>query len=200
LVRHGETDWNVEGRVQGHVPTSLNPRGRKQVETLRDSLINEDMRAIYTSDLPRTVETAQIIRHSRAIPLYHCPELREQFYGRWEGRTYKEIEAEEPQEYAEFLQGGASAIPPEGESTKDLMRRIAQFTARVRTTHTQGTFLMVGHGGSLRALILYLLDLPMTAFWRMRLAPASCTVVEVYAKHAILQQLNDIAHYRGLGL
>ncbi len=201
LVRHGETDWNVEGRVQGHVPTVMNERGRKQVEALKAALALYDIRAAYSSDLPRTIETAHILLREHSIAVEVCPELRELSYGAWEGLTYTEIAQQDAERYTQYLRsGGETVSPPGGETTQHLLSRLERFTTSVREKHSEGTLLIVGHGGSLRGLLLYLLELPTAAFWRMRLAPASCSVVEVYPERAILERLNDISHYRGLGL
>jgi broad specificity phosphatase PhoE len=194
LVRHGETSWNSEGRVQGQTATSLNEKGLRQAEALRIRLAERKIQAVYASDLPRVVETARVILQGRYIPLFLCPELRELSYGRWEGLTYTEVQAQDPMRYREFLQGDPSFVPPQGESIQSLMLRISRFASQVKATHPQGTLLIVGHGGSLRALLLCLLELPVSAFWRLRLDPGSLSLVEVYSEGAVLGLLNDVSH------
>jgi len=197
LVRHGETHWVVEGRAQGQVPTPLSQRGRKQAEALRVRLAGEEIQAAYASDLPRAVETAQAILQGRQVPLHLCPELRELSYGRWEGLTYTEVQERDPEAYAELLRGEVDFAPPQGESVHDLMLRVGSFASRVGAAQAQGSLLVVGHGGSLRGLILHLLGLPVSAFWRLRLAPASLSIVEASLEGAALTLLNDTCACRG---
>lgn len=200
LVRHGETDWNREGRVQGHVATSLNERGLRQAAALRERLAGEAIEAAYVCDLPRSMETAREILKGRAIALSLCPELRELAYGQWEGLTFTEVQARDPEKYAELLKGEAEFAPPGGESLHDLSQRVSRGATRIASAHGQseGGLLLVGHAGSLRALALHLLGLPLAAFWRLGLAPASLSLIQVYPEGAVLELWNDTSHCRGI--
>jgi broad specificity phosphatase PhoE len=196
LVRHAEAIWNSEGRIQGHVEVPLNEKGRAQAEALRRRLASTDIQAAYVSDLARALETAQVILHDRPVPVFPSRELREFSYGQWEGLTFKEVEKRYPHEYAQLMRGSEDVAPPSGESMKDLIKRVKGFVSSVKSSNLEGTLLIVGHGGSLRALIVCLLALPNSAFWRLYLDPASLSEVEVYPQNAVLRLLNDTSHLK----
>src|SRR5204862_7367541 len=87
LVRHGETDWNAEGRLQGHTDRPLSDYGRRQARELAGDLENEGLVAIYSSDLARARETAEIVGERLGLPVALDPDLREKDWGTWEGLT-----------------------------------------------------------------------------------------------------------------
>ena len=87
LVRHGETDWNLQRRVQGHSDTPLNDNGRAQALALADTLDDVELDAVYASDLARAFETARIVAERRGLTVTSVPGLRERNFGTWEGLT-----------------------------------------------------------------------------------------------------------------
>src|SRR3569623_193897 len=87
LVRHGETDWNAEGRLQGHTDRPLNDHGRRQAKEVAERLAGEGADAIYASDLLRAKETAEIVGERRGVPVVVDADLREKNWGNWEGLT-----------------------------------------------------------------------------------------------------------------
>ena len=96
LVRHGETDWNVEGRAQGQMHVPLNDRGLVQAEAIAARLRPMRFTAAYASDLRRVTQTAEAIMRGRDVPLVTLPALRERGFGEWEGLTFTEMEARYP--------------------------------------------------------------------------------------------------------
>src|SRR4029079_3482461 len=91
LARHGETDWNVERRVQGHSDTPLNDTGRGQARALAEELAGEPIDAVYSSDLVRAHETARLVAEQRGLDVTAIRDLREKHFGTWEGLTDVEI-------------------------------------------------------------------------------------------------------------
>ena len=119
LVRHGETDWNAEGRLQGHTDRPLTDYGRRQAQQLAEELEREEIDAIYSSDLARARETAQIVGERLALPVELDPELREKDWGTWEGLTAVE------RDRVEFA----------GESTEAHQERMLRALARISERH-----------------------------------------------------------------
>ena len=135
LVRHGETDWNADGRLQGQTDRPLSDFGRKQALELADELAQkEELEAIYASDLARARETAEIAGERVGLPVVLDPELREKDWGTWEGLTAVE------RDRVEFV----------GESTEEHQERILRALRRISERHPTGRVLVVTHGGSMR--------------------------------------------------
>jgi broad specificity phosphatase PhoE len=135
LVRHGETDWNADGRLQGQTDRPLSDLGRRQARRLADELSTEPLEAIYSSDLARARETATIVGESIGLPVSVDPDLREKDWGTWEGLTAVE------RDRVEFV----------GESTEAHQERILLALRRISERHPDGgTVLVVTHGGSMR--------------------------------------------------
>ena len=200
LVRHGETDWNKAGQIQGHVDVPLNARGRRQVSLLAERLKDVDFAAVYSSDLARTFESAQGVAAGRGITIATDPDLREFSYGEWEGLTMEEIEARNPGALAERIEVGNLAFAaPGGENTAQVLARVRRFCVRVAKRHDPlDDLLVVAHGGSIRALVVCLLDLADADFWRFRV---DCTGLAVISDHPgcrILERWNDNSHLAGL--
>jgi probable phosphoglycerate mutase len=134
LVRHGETDWNAVGRLQGHTDRPLSDYGRKQARRLAEELEGERFEAIYASDLARARETAEIIGAQLGLPIILDPDLREKDWGNWEGLTSTE----------------RLEIELVGESTEEHQRRLLAGLDRIAAQHPAGRVLVVTHGGSMR--------------------------------------------------
>ena len=135
LVRHGETDWNAEGRLQGQIDRPLTEFGRRQAKQLAAELEGEELEAIYSSDLARARETAEIVGERLGLPVELDSDLREKDWGTWEGLTAVE------RDRVEFV----------GESTQAHEERMLRALARISSQHADGsTVLVVTHGGSMR--------------------------------------------------
>lgn len=135
LVRHGETDWNAEGRLQGHTDRPLSDYGRRQARRLAEELEGEELEAIYSSDLARAHETAEIVGERLGLPISLEPALREKDWGSWEG-----LDAVE-RDRVEFV----------GESTEAHQERMLRALLRIAELHPgNGGVLVVTHGGSMR--------------------------------------------------
>ena len=136
LVRHGETDWNAEGRLQGHTDRPLNEHGRRQAKELAETLAGEGADAIYASDLSRAKETAEIVGERLGLTVVIDPDLREKNWGNWEGLTGDE------RVHVEF----------EGESTEAHRDRVMGAVRRIVARHPEERIVVVTHGGSLRRI------------------------------------------------
>ena len=151
-VRHGETAWNVDTRIQGHIDIPLNDTGRWQARQLARALANEPIAAIYASDLQRAHATAQEVADATGAPLVADPGLRERSFGELQGRTFVQIEADLPEQALRWRKRDPDFAPEGGESLTALRERIAATTHRRAAQHMGGLVLLVAHGGVLDVL------------------------------------------------
>ena len=147
FVRHGETNWNAERRVQGHSDTPLNETGRAQARALAEELADEGIDAVYSSDLLRAHETARIVVRGRGLEVTSIRDLRERHFGTWEGLTDDEIFARFPE-----ARNGSWG---DGESREEMAGRVLQALQRIAETHEGDRVLVVSHGGPLRAVLAH---------------------------------------------
>jgi broad specificity phosphatase PhoE len=155
LVRHGETDWNRDGRWQGHADEPLNDRGREQARALADELGGEDVAAVYSSDLSRARETAEIIAARLARPVDVDARLREVHIGGWSGLTTAEIEARFPDEVARWHGEDPGHTFDGGESYAAMGERVVAALEEIAARHPEEQVLVVLHGGPIRALLAH---------------------------------------------
>ncbi|MCP9487701.1 MAG: histidine phosphatase family protein [Gaiellaceae bacterium MAG52_C11] len=145
FVRHGETDWNVERRVQGHSDRPLNATGKAQARKLATELRRECLDAIYASDLARARETAQAVAEQHGLEVEVLPALREKHFGTWEGLLDTEIRERFPQ-----ANGGPWG---DGETSEEVNERVLSALHDIAARHPGGRVLVVSHGGPLRAVL-----------------------------------------------
>jgi len=145
FVRHGETDWNVERRVQGHSDRPLNATGEAQARTLAAELRDEQLDAVYASDLARARETARAVAEQHGLEIELLPALREKNFGGWEGLLDTEIRERFPE-----ADGGPWG---DAETSEELAERVLAGLREIAERHPGGRVLVVSHGGPLRAII-----------------------------------------------
>ena len=150
LARHGESDWNVERRWQGHADRPLTDRGRGQAQNLAARLAGVDLDAVYSSDLRRAWETADAVASAKGLDVIRLPELREVDVGSWSGLTRDECEARFPEAFARWRAGGSGW--DDGESYEEMGERIVEAIGRLAAEHQGGAILVVSHGGPIRAV------------------------------------------------
>jgi probable phosphoglycerate mutase len=147
-IRHGETAWNVDTRIQGHIDIPLNDTGRWQAQRLARALAaRDDIHAIYTSDLARAHHTAQAIAMATGAPLATHAGLRERCFGRFEGKTYAEIEQTWPEESERWRKRDPHWAPEGGESLLQMRERITHILHELAARHAGEQIVLVAHGG-----------------------------------------------------
>jgi len=187
LVRHGETDWNRDGRWQGHSDTPLNEAGREQARRLAAEVREVDV--VYSSDLVRARETAEIIASELGLDVQTDARLRERGFGAWEGRTSAEIETEFSDQHARWLAGeapGAADAEPFG----DFGARVQAFVADVLDRHPDETVLVVAHGGSGRVVAALAQGLDYVRDHGKIPGMANCEVARFAARDGKLAPIN----------
>ena len=200
IVRHGETAWNAEQRVQGHTDVPLNDIGREQAALTGRRLAATRFAAVYSSDLVRARETAEIITaasNTGPYEIIHDERLREISFGALEGKTWAEMD-----DVMQSVRDTQSLdfAPDGGESYRDLLERLGGFAEMLRERHPNRKVLVVGHGAAFRALVVRLLHLPDAAFWSFA-GLRSASISRVRRRkggHAALIAWSDAGHLESL--
>ena len=193
LARHGETDWNREGRWQGHLGPGLNARGREQAAALARRLSGEVLDLLYTSDLDRAVETAATIAARSRLEVVVDPELREVDVGDWSGMTRAQIAERDPAGYQRWLAGESGWSG--GETYRQMHRRAVAALERIAEAQAGRTVVVVSHGGPIRAMVAHVVGLPPGE--RRRVGPGqncALSVVERLGNGFVLASFNDHGH------
>ncbi len=198
IVRHGETMWNAEGRIQGHTDVELTERGKEQARATARRLAGVRFDVAYSSDMSRARDTALIILGEREIPLHSVPELREYNKGVFEGLTPAEYRQRYPELHEASLINDPDFAPPGGETIRQCQARLSGFVNMLRDSHPDEDVLLVGHGGSLRSALVALLDLPLEANWKFVMHNCALSVIRVYPDNAVLHLYNDNSHLAGM--
>jgi len=161
LVRHGQTDWNLEGRYQGHFDVPLNAVGLQQAARLAEILAGECFDAIYSSDLLRARVTAETVAERLSMPVILLPGLREINQGEWQGRYLADVRAEfgepDPNAGEEMLHERA----PGGESVAEVAARLKLAADGIAAAHPGGKVLVVTHGLALATLVCQARNIPL---------------------------------------
>ena len=153
LARHGETDWNREGRFQGHADPPLNRTGRAQAVDLSVALMAEQLAAVYSSPLRRALETADVVAASHGLEPVPLDDLREVDVGSWSGLTRAEVEERFPAQFARWVD--YSEGWEDGETYEEMGRRAVDALLRVAAAHDGERVLAVTHGGPIRAAFAF---------------------------------------------
>jgi broad specificity phosphatase PhoE len=165
LIRHGQTDWNISGRMQGQLESDLTELGRSQAKETARALAPREPLVIIASDLRRAWDTAVIMADhcDPAVPLVREPRLRETGLGEWEGLTHTEVDAQDPGVRSAW-RFDARLAPPGGENRLDVAERAVPVVEELlagRQHRTDRPAVLVAHGGVIAALVAALLDLPV---------------------------------------
>ena len=181
IIRHGQTDWNVQGRIQGRQDIPLNAAGRSQAQMLAKGMEKRPVTAIYSSPQLRAMETAKALAGNQGVEVIPLPELVEIGYGDWEGRTASEILTKERK-------------PPGGETLNQVDARCKKAWERIKG-EIKGDTAVVAHGGTLAHFIVHLLEGRPDAA-EIVVGNASITTIEYdpVTGQCSLAGLNDCSH------
>jgi broad specificity phosphatase PhoE len=198
LVRHGATQLSAEDRFAGAIGVELSDEGRRQVARLAARLADDPIRAVYTSPLSRTVETAALLAAPHGLAPAHRDGLREIGHGHWEGLTRREVEARFPEEYAAWEEDPFTFAPAGGESGVAVLARALPVIREIVLAHPDESVLVVSHKATLRLLLSSLLGFDARGYRdRLDQAPACLNVVDFRGPvRARLMTFNDVSHYR----
>ncbi len=179
LVRHGESEWNEEERIQGQQDVPISDRGRQQAFALGQQLRGVPLVACFASPLSRAMETAQLVLMAaeQSVPITPMPALMERQFGTWEGKLLADVQREDA--FAQWVAANYIPAPPGGESLTELFVRVEAGLREILTAVPSSNVLVVGHSGSIKAAICVLFRLPLTSFARLIVGNANLSIVEV---------------------
>ncbi|MBV5287210.1 MAG: histidine phosphatase family protein [Methyloversatilis discipulorum] len=199
LVRHGETTWNVDRRVQGQIDIPLNERGLLQAQATAQALLAERIDTLYGSDLGRAWVTAGRIAVPRGQPVMPEPALRERHYGAFQGLTYAEARERHPEEFHRFEARDPAAQFPggSGESLLQFDARIWGLVETLRTRHAGYTLLLVTHGGVLDIVARRVRGLPLTGTRDFDIANCALNWIAHDANGWRIERWGDQTHLDG---
>lgn len=215
LTRHGQTEWNLQGRLQGHLNSPLTRLGEQQALWLRDRLAGERLDAIYSSTSQRAIHTAHILRGQRTNPLHLSEALMEINMGLWEGMSIEQIKLDYPVAYDRFFNQPALYTPVAssvgadsasnssagdgglGETYLQLQDRVISVIKRILAAHSGGRVLIVTHRITLKVIMAYFLGYSLSEIGEMPdiLSTALCKVT-IHDGVPHVELLGDTSHYQ----
>jgi probable phosphoglycerate mutase len=200
LIRHGETAWNAERRLQGHLDIPLSAEGERQAQLLAAALAADQIDLVVSSDLQRARQTAQAVATARGMLLHTDPGLRERCYGGFEGLLYAEIEQRFPVEFAAWQGRDVDGTLPDGKNRGETFR---QFFARATNAilaranaYPGQTLAVVAHGGVLECAYRMALDLPLETPRDFKVYNASINRFRVEEGRLVLESWGEVSHLR----
>ena len=194
LVRHGQSTWNSEHRIQGQLDPPLSDEGRRQAALLARRLAGRDFAGLYTSDLKRAFETAEVLGAALDLRVEARPGLREVFLGEWEGLNTQEIAQGYPEAWASWVEEPDWDVVPGGEGAAAFDVRVGAELESILGDHDQGDVLIVTHGGVIQVALHRLLGRPSSGLWPFRIQNASISVIERRDGRMVIGGVNDIGH------
>ena len=174
IVRHGATDWNLGGYIQGHLDTPLNDEGRTQAAAAAGRLVSEGATVIYSSDLWRVYETAQIIARHTGLHIIQKPGLREMHFGAWQGLTFDQIKERDPEIYAARQARPHEVPPPGGETWTEFYQRSVAAIKEILAVTDAERIIVATHSGVCTVLGLEALGLGPTG--KRTFGNANCAI------------------------
>ena len=194
IVRHGTTDWNQSGRIQGHLDPPLNAAGRAQARLISERLAPLGATALYSSDLQRTYETAQIISQTTGVQIIQKTGLREMHFGRWQGWTFQQIREQDPAGYAARRANPYDVPPPGGETWRCFYDRAVRAVEEILETTEAARLIVVTHSGICTVLGLRASGLDYTGKRTFGNDNCSLHTIAIAGGQWRVIALNDVSH------
>ncbi len=190
IARHGETTWNVEGRIQGRSDPGLSPEGYAQSRALLEQLKGRPLSAIYTSTLKRSILTAQPIADHFGLPLQKQPELDEIAFGILEGKQVLGSDGDVKSEWERFKEDRFTYRIPGGENYTDVMNRVRPFVETILRNHKGEEILIVGHRVVNQMLIGVLMDYPLEEILKIQQSNGDIYLVQKNGAPRVFYSMN----------
>lgn len=194
IVRHGETEWNVQNKATGQLDSPLTPKGIRQAYAIADRLRRLSFTSFYSSELGRAVQTANIIAEVCGKKVMIDPQLREWNMGIFQGLTVSEMHQKFPQERQDYERIGYEYVIPEGESLRQCRDRAFRVMNAIAQRHPDETVVVITHGCVLMGFFEMVLGLPPGNSWRFHLYNANICTFEYINGCWSLIVWNDVSH------
>lgn len=196
ITRHGETLWNTQKRMQGHLDSELTDIGKRQAQQLSGALEEVEFEAVYSSSSGRTLQTAQIVAGKRSIPIIPLDSLREINLGEWEGQVFTEVEKNYPEQYKNFWELPHLYTPTGGEEFSDVKKRIGGTLQTLASRHDGKNIMIVTHAVALKIIMMIAENKEMKDLWSgAYVHPTSLSVIEYANGLWNVIKWGDISHY-----
>lgn len=194
VVRHGETDWNRQSRIQGCLDTHLSDAGRQQIERLGHCLKHHSFDALYSSDLQRAAETAAAIAQHHNKSVQTDIRLRERNFGAFQGMSVEEVQLQHPKWYQRHRDLDPHFNYCDGQSRTDKYEEVRSFFEDIQERHRTQNVLAVSHGGSISLMVHHVLGIPLDQDVPVRCGNAEYCVFELEAGRWILRLWGQNQH------
>ena len=179
LVRHGQTDWNIKGKIQGSCDIELNDTGIKQAEELSNKVLENKYKfsKIYSSPQRRAVKTAEILSKATNVEYIPIKGLEEINFGEWEGLTWPEVKEKYPTEYEEWYKNRRYTKPPKGESYQDMLLRVLTSMHKIISENCDNV-VIVAHSAVIMCIQCCLTDTPFNKMTKFKADNTSITEID----------------------
>lgn len=194
LVRHGQTEWNTQGRTQGHGNSKLTELGKSQALNLAKALEKYPIDLVYCSDLGRAVETAQIISQKLGVDYIETSSLREMGFGIWEGMELKMIEKKYSDMFSLWRNQPDLLEVPGGEKLIDIKNRQDALIEKLNEEYQDKHILLVSHSVTVRVMLLSFLESSLKNLYRIKQDNTALNIVEYRNYGPVIIKMNDTAH------
>jgi 2,3-bisphosphoglycerate-dependent phosphoglycerate mutase len=194
LVRHGQSSWNREHRIQGQLDPPLSEEGRRQAEQLGHRLAGRQLAGFYTSDLKRASETSQAIGAVIGVDAEPMPGLREISLGEWEGLRTEELALRFPEAWAKWTEEPDWDLVPGGEGAAPFETRVAAALGAIFERHAHGDVLVVTHGGVIQVALHRVFGRPSRGLFAFKIQNASLSVIERRDGRMTIGGVNETGH------
>ena len=195
LTRHGHVEGIKPERFRGRQPLELTAQGRADAAAVAQRIADAwQPSAIYTSPMGRSVATAAAIAKACGVAAKTCEDLNDIDYGAWTFKTFEDARKQNPDLFAAWFETPQLVRFPNGESLQDLVARAANALRMVLTRHADETVVLVGHDSVNRALLLGLLDQPLSAYWRLAQDPCCLNEIDINAGKIFVRRVNETRH------
>lgn len=174
VTRHGETEWNTQRRMQGHMDSALTEMGQNQAKWLGEKLKTTEFSQVYASPSGRTRQTTALVLGERALPITYLDGLREIYLGPWEGKNQEEIEAFDAESYQHFWFEPEKFKGRDAENFTSVIHRAGAILESLANQHPEEDILIVTHAVVLKSMYAYILQKPLVDFWKGPFMNATC--------------------------